>query len=412
MQVETDIDAIVDPANFSRAGVGRLEQLFLRLHQALRSSNGSISAVAASVPAPAVNQLFDFMRFYRLQGAIEVGEMEDALQRMSPSSNEGKRYLQMVNKQLLDGMRQYTDFAEVAPSPYGHGRRGQMGSPVISEFSPHPKTKGISEEIRRIMEDEDGSVLGDDGEDVMEFATRRGAGPSLGKPEFPSKDPQSSFQDALMSSDVKSRLEEIGKYSNYLSSREDVAVDGETPLQKLFKLRQEDASRQIDDFADSEEDGDQVGSIRVQHLYEGLVRDMVPKPTLEQMVLLLYPSAALNRVSGMNVQQLIAEIAQGLVLTTNNARGMQPEKSIEYWLTQGDKLPGDYFKGLMKMRIGFAPPPRTTKLQFDARGQTLAAELYERLETVAARLGLNKNDEYSMIVLKDTQNDSQNDSEY
>ena len=413
MQVETDIDAIVDPANFSRAGVSRLEQIFLQLHQALRSSNGSISAVAASVPAPAVQQLFDFMRFYKLKDATEVDGMEDALQRMSPSSNEGRRYLQMVYQQVLDGMRQYTDFAEVSPSPYGHGRRGQMGSPVISEFSPQPKAKGgISEEIRRIMEDEDGSVLADDDDDVMEFATRKGGGPSLGKPEFPSKDPQASFEDALMSSDVKSRLEEIGKYSNYLSSREDAAFGNESPLQKLFKLRQQDGSHMSEDVADSDDEGDQPGAARVQRLYEQLIRDMVPKPTLEQMALLLYPSAALSRVAGMNVQQLIAEIAQGTVLTTNKARGMQPEKSIDYWLSREDKLPGDYFKGMMKMRVGFAPPPRTTKLQFDARGQTLAAELYERLETVAARLGLNKNAEHSMLVLKDNQNHSQNDGEY
>jgi len=413
MQVETDIDAIVDPANFSRAGVARMEQLFLRLHQALRSNNGSISTVAARVPAPDVQQLFDFMRFYKLKDAIEVDGMEDALQRMSPNSTEGRRYFQMVYQQLLDGMRQYTDFAEVAPSPYGHGRRGQMGSPVISEFSPRPKAKGdISEEIRRIMEDEDGSVLGDDGEDVMEFASRKGAGPSLGKPEFPSKDPQASFEDALVSSDVKSRLEEIGKYSNYLSSREDAAFGEEHPLEKLFTLRRHDAAHMNEDVADSDDEGDQVGAARVQRLYEKLMRDMVPKPTLEQMALLLYPSAALNRVTGMNVEQLIAEIAQGTVLTTNKARGMQPEKSIDYWLSREDKLPGDYFKGMMKMRVGFAPPPRTTKLQFDARGQTLAAELYERLETVAARLGLNKNDQYSMLVLKDSQSHSQNDGEY
>jgi hypothetical protein len=412
MQVETDIDAIVDPANFSRAGIARLEQLFLQLHQALRSSNGSISAVAASVPSPPAQQLFDFMRFYKLKDAVEVDEMEDALQRMSPGSHEARQYLQMVYQQLLDGMRQYNDFAEVAPSPYGHGRRGQMGSPVISEFSPRPKAKRISEEIRRIMEDEDGSVLGDDDDDVVEFATRKGRIPSLGKPEFPSKDPQASFEDALMSSDVKSRLEEIGKYSNYLSSREDAAFGDESPLQKLFRLRQQDASHLNEDVADSDDEDEQAGSARVQRLYEKLMRDMVPKPTLEQMVLLLYPSAALNRVTNMNVQQLIAEIAQGIVLTTNKARGMQPEKSIDYWLSREDKLPGDYFKGLMKMRVGFAPPPRTTKLQFDARGQTLAAELYERLETVAARLGLNKNDEYTMIILKNNQNHSQNDGEY
>ena len=415
MQVETDIDAIVDPVNFSRAGIARMEQLFLQLHQALRGSNGSISAVAAAIPPPEGQQLFDFMRFYKLKDVLEIDEMEDALRRMSASSTEGKRYRGIVYQQLIDGMRQYSDFAEVAPSPYGHGRRGEMGSPMISEFSPRPKAGRVSEEIRRIMEDEDGSVLGDDDDDVMEFATRKGQTPSLGKPEFPSRDPTSSFEDALTGTDVKSRIEELGKYSNYLTSREGATIGkgSDGPLERLLRLRQQDLTNSHEDIVDSDEDDDDhAGSNRVHRLYETLMRDMIPKPTLEQMVLLLYPTAALRRVDGMNIQQLIAEIAQGIVLTTNKGGGMQPEKSIDYWLSREDKLPGDYFKGMMKMRVGFAPPPRITKLQFDARGKTLAAELYERLETVAARLGLNKNGEYSMLILKDTKSQSQNEGEY
>ena len=141
--------------------------------------------------------------------------------------------------------------------------------------------------------------------------------------------------------------------------------------------------------------------MRVRRVYDHILQSPTPKPIIVDMLRILYEPVRNNpRIldSLSSIQEMMLEIAKGVVVLNNKNRDMQPGHSMNYWLTKGPVGPNN--RGVLNLSIKFEPPQRKQTINIDVPGQQLAAELYEKLDKATKSLGYNLENNFYMKLVK------------
>ena len=257
--------------------------------------------------------------------------------------------------------------------------------------------------LEEILSDPD-----DDDEQAGYYGTVRGKG-SWGQAEMPTEDPGQILQSGASSwGDISPKLMNLAKYSNVLQSQEmygtGMGSGGATAMQTLHKLTVEDLNNLGDpsnfDPNDPEvEDSHQASGTRVQRLYNQMMGQVIAKPVLDQMAMLMYPGVPAQKVETASVQKLLLEIAKGVVtINDRGAGGMTQQHSAQYWMHK-DPL-AEFKGGKIAFNVEMQPPNMSRTLNIDIKGRMMGAELYDRVERASREMGYDPYSEYYLEILK------------
>ena len=254
--------------------------------------------------------------------------------------------------------------------------------------------------LEAIMSDPD-----DDEEEAGFHSTLRGKG-GWGHAEMPTQDPSKIMQSGASSwGDISPKLMNLAKYNNVLRSQEmyGEGSGGATAMDTLHKLVVDDLTMagRSDNFDpnDSAADSGQDSAMRVQRLYNKMMGEVIAKPVLDQMAMLMYPSVPSNKVETSSVQKLLLEIAKGIVaINDRGALGMTEQHSAEYW-THKDPL-AEFKGGKIAFNVEMQPPDIKRMLNIDIKGRMMGAETHERVERASREIGYDPYAEYYLEILK------------
>ena len=276
-------------------------------------------------------------------------------------------------------------------------------SAVMSPLNSAVSSRASQRQLEEILSDPD-----DDDEEAGYYGTARSPG-TWGEAEMPTEDPSQILQSGASSwGDISPKLMNLAKYSNVLQSEEmygtGMGSGGATAMEMLHKLTVEDLSSMGDpknfDPDDPEVQGrGQDDGARVQRLYNQMMGQVIAKPVLEQMAMLMYPGVPAQKVETSSVQKLLLEIAKGIVtINDKGARGMTREQSAQYWMHK-DPL-AEFKGGKIAFNVEMQPPNIKRTLNIDIKGRMMGAELYERVERASREMGYDPYGEYYLEILK------------